>query len=176
MSSIQCKGKRLSKEEISRCLSSHHRPGDLPTFRLFLKNFPTRIPRTTYEVYSSATEGNLREFIFKLNIPTFGDKKTVEVGIAPPPGLPPVFNYSLELGEFKPMPGDILTRTWTDSNGNKEAMDLPPYAVDNVEVAWRSFTGHIRDNWMRWMKTADMPFSIVTQLLDSDLVRLAHGP
>lgn len=54
--------------------------------------------------------------------------------------------FEIKVRRFKPQPGDVMDRLWTDKRGTSHTSKLPPYAIASVGETCKEFVKHAEEN------------------------------
>ncbi|KAK8045895.1 hypothetical protein PG996_013959 [Apiospora saccharicola] len=54
--------------------------------------------------------------------------------------------FEIKVRRFKPQPGDVTDRLWTDKRGISHTSKLPPYAIASVGETCKAFVKHAEEN------------------------------
>ncbi|KAK8079278.1 Satratoxin biosynthesis SC3 cluster transcription factor SAT20 [Apiospora phragmitis] len=54
--------------------------------------------------------------------------------------------FEIKVRRFKPQPGDVTDRIWTDKQGNPHISRIPPYAIASVGETCKQFVKHAEEN------------------------------
>ncbi|KAK8062687.1 hypothetical protein PG997_014784 [Apiospora hydei] len=54
--------------------------------------------------------------------------------------------FEIKVRRFKPKPGDVTDRIWTDKHGNSHVVKLPPYAISSVSETCKRFVKYAEEN------------------------------
>lgn len=136
-------------------------------FRAGGLKYTRRFPDATIQDVNLSDQER-EERIAQLNIPTFGELKVISANLIDMDYIP---GMTMRVRKYEPQPGDEVDKKWVDAQGRQKSIQIPHYAIADVQQYVKEFRIYIDENYVPWASRTGGPYAIIASLLSSRSVR-----